>query len=212
MASAREVDIHELKALDPKRFEKEHQDFINNCLHPEWWDTVEEDFKQQMSEIEVAVDSIQFGSLDSGYSDAAWQGSFPLAPFMKRIKVRGSDDTLAERYPALYLAIEHDRSWARVYLDGWRNTTLSVDVRENTRFIDPLGIFSELDQETWEELLDDQWSDCNIEEAVREFAQDKADDLLEALRSEWDHISSEEYFIESCEINEVKFEIEGETV
>jgi len=47
---------------------------------------------------------------------------------------------------------------------------------------------------------------------VREFAQEKADDLLEALRSEWDYISSEEYFIESCEINEVKFEIEGETV
>ena len=212
MASVREVDIHELKALDPRQCEKEHQDFINNGLYPEWWDTVEEDFKQQMSEIEVAVDNIQFGSLDSGYSDAAWQGSFPLAPFMKRTKVRGSDDTLAERYPALYLAVEHDRAWVRVYMEGWRNTTLSVSIQENTRFIDPLGIFSELDADTWEELLDDQWSDCGIEEVVREFAQDKADELYKALQTEWDYLTSEEYFIESCENNEVKFEIEGETV
>jgi hypothetical protein len=99
-----------------------------------------------------------------------------------------------------------------VYLTGWRNKTLEVDIQENTRFMAPLGIFSELDEETWGDLIDDQWRESYIEEAVREFAQDKADDLLEALRSEWDYISSEEYFIESCEINEVKFEIEGETV
>lgn len=210
--TTREVDIHELKRLDPRQFEQEHQDFINNCIYPEWWDCIEANFKGDMAEIDVAVDSIQFGALDSGYSDAAWQGSFHLAPFMKRIKVKGSDDTLAERYPALYLAVEHDRSWARIYMEGWRNTTLSVDIQENTRFIAPRGIFSELDEDTWEELLDDQWRESYIEEAVREFAQEKADKLHEDLRSEWDHLTSEEYFIESCEINEVKFEIEGETV
>jgi hypothetical protein len=60
--------------------------------------------------------------------------------------------------------------------------------------------------------VDDQWRESYIEEAVREFAQEKADKLHEALRSEWDYLTSEEHFIESCEINEVKFEIEGETV
>jgi hypothetical protein len=201
--TTREVDIHELKAIDSRRFEKEHQDFLNNCLHPEWWDTVEEDFKQQMDELGVQVADIQFEGIDYGHADAAWQGSFHLAPFMKR---KGLD----ERYPALYIAVEHDRSWARVYLTGWRNKTLEVDIQENTRFMAPRGIFSELDEETWEELLDDQWRESRIEEVVREFAQEKADDLLEALRSEWDYISSEEYFIESCEINEVKFELEVE--
>jgi hypothetical protein len=203
--TTREVDIHELKAIDSRRFEKEHQDFLNNCLHPEWWDTVEEDFKQQMDELGVQVADIQFEGIDYGHADAVWTGSLHLAPFMKH---KGLD----ERYPALYLAVEHDRSWAQVYLTGWRNKTLEVDIQENTRFMAPRGIFSALDEDTWEELLDDQWRESYIEEAVREFAQDKADDLLEALRSEWDYISSEEYFIESCEINEVKFEIEGETV
>lgn len=206
MANTREVDIHELKALDPRRFEKEHQYFIDNCLHPEWWDCIEAQFKGDMAEIGVAVDSIQFGALDSGYSDATWTGSFNLAPFMKRMG-------LDERYPALYLAVEYDRAWAKVYTDGWRSKTLSIDIQENTRFIEPLGIFSELDEETWEELLDDQWSDCGLGEVAREFAQDKADDLYKALRAEWDYLTSEEYFIESCENNEVKFEIEeGETV
>ena len=205
MASVREVDIHELKALDPKRFEKEHQGFLDNGPYHEWWDTVEDDFKQQMDELGVQVADIQFEGIDYGHADAAWQGSFHLAPFMKRTG-------LDERYPALYLAVEHDRAWARVYLTGWRNKTLGVDIQETTRFMAPLGIFSELDEEVWEELLDDQWRESGIEEAVREFAQEKADVLLDALRSEWDHISSEEYFIESCEINEVKFEIEGETV
>jgi hypothetical protein len=203
--TTREVDIHELKALDPKRFEKEHQGFLDNGPYHEWWDTVEDDFKQQMDELGVQVADIQFEGIDYGHADAAWQGSFHLAPFMKR---KGLD----ERYPALYIAVEHDRSWARVYLTGWRNKTLEVDIQENTRFMAPRGIFSELDEETWEELLDDQWRESRIEEVVREFAQEKADVLLDALRSEWDHISSEEYFIESCEINEVKFEIEGETV
>jgi hypothetical protein len=203
--TTREVDIHELKALDPKRFEKEHQAFLDNGPYHEWWDTVEDDFKQQMDELGVQVADIQFEGLDYGHADAVWTGSLHLAPFMKHKK-------LDERYPALYLAVEHDRSWARVYLTGWRNKTLEVDIQENTRFMAPLGIFSELDEETWGDLIDDQWRESYIEEAVREFAQDKADDLLEALRSEWDYISSEEYFIESCEINEVKFEIEGETV
>jgi len=203
MASVREVDIHELKALDPKRFEKEHQGFLDNGPYHEWWDTVEDDFKQQMDELGVQVADIQFEGIDYGHADAAWQGSFHLAPFMKRTG-------LDERYPALYIAVEHDRSWARVYLTGWRNKTLEVDIQENTRFMAPRGIFSELDEEVWEELLDDQWRESGIEEAVREFVQDKADDLLDALRSEWDHISSEEYFIESCEINEVKFELEVE--
>jgi len=201
--TTREVDIHELKAIDSRRFEKEHQNFLNNCLHPEWWDTVEEDFKQQMDELGVQVADIQFEGIDYGHADATWQGSLHLAPFMKRTG-------LDERYPALYIAVEHDRSWARVYLTGWRNKTLEVDIQENTRFMAPRGIFSELDEETWEELLDDQWRESRIEEVVREFAQEKADVLLDALRSEWDHISSEEYFIESCEINEVKFELEVE--
>ena len=203
MASAREVDIHELKALDPKRFEKEHQNFLDTGLYHEWWDAVEDDFKQQMDELGVQVADIQFEGIDYGHADAVWTGSLHLAPFMKRTG-------LDERYPALYLAVEHDRAWARVYLTGWRNKTLEVDIQETTRFMAPLGIFSELDEEVWEELLDDQWRESGIEEAVREFAQEKADVLLDALRSEWDHISSEEYFIESCEINEVKFELEVE--
>jgi len=205
MASVREVDIHELKTLNPKRFEKEHMDFLANGPYPDWWDTIEDEFRREMYELDVTVDEITFEGLDWGHADANWSGQIGLAYLMKHTG-------LDERYPALYLAVEHDRSWAYVRLTGRNRNRMEVELQEATRYVMPCGIFSELDEDAWEALIDEQITEADLPSVAEKFAQDKADALLDALQSEWDHISSEEYFIESCEINEVKFEIEGETV
>ena len=210
--TTRAIDIHELKAIHSRRFEEEHMEFLANGLYPEWWDCIEADFKREMTEIDVTVERITFEGLDYGHPDANWSGTVDLAAFMKRTKVKDSDDTLAERYPALFLAVEYDRSWITVALGGRRDNQMVVDFHEGTYGTYPMGIFSALPEEAWGELILDSWDEADLQSYAEKFVQEKANDLLKRLQAEWDYISSEEFFIERCEINEITFEIEEETV
>ena len=70
----------------------------------------------------------------------------------------------------------------------------------------PSGMFEGLEQEAWEELVDEQISDLNIEDGVLSFCEALARKLYTDLRDEYEHLTSEEMFIEHCEANEVTFE------
>jgi hypothetical protein len=203
MENTREVDVHALKRLDPSRFEKEHQDFVSS-IDWQWWDYIESEFKREMQELDVTVDSITFEGLDWGHSDANWSGRINLASLMKRMG-------LDEQYLPLYLAVEADAAWVDVLFGGSRKNSMDVVIRESTHYVVAQGIFAGLDEDEWDELISDQWREADIQGVAEKFVQEKADELLKRLQTEWDYISSEEYFIEGCEANEVKFEIEGES-
>lgn len=202
MESTREVDVHELKRLDPRQFEQEHREFIDS-IDWDWWDCIESEFKREMRDLNVEVDEITFQGLDWGHADANWRGQIKLASLMERTE-------LHEQYPALHLAVREDGSWAEVSLVGRGYGRMEVSMRESTYTVTAQGIFAALDEEAWDELVTDQWGEADLQSVAEKFAQDKANELLKRLQGEWDYISSEEYFIESCEANEVKFEVEIE--
>jgi len=49
------------------------------------------------------------------------------------------------------------------------------------------------------------------ENELQSYVDEVCNNLYRMLRDEYEHLTSEEAFIDSCECNEITFEIEGET-
>lgn len=191
----------ELQARDPKRFKKEYESWIEYALDYEWWDYVEANFKSDMADKGVSVSHIYFSLSYSQGDYASFEGGISVDEWMVH---KGYDET----YPALYLAVKDygefanvsDRSrgsWPRVNLDGH---TIG-----NTP---PSGIFKGLDEESWDELVADQYHAASLEDEMQSDVEAECRKLYRTLRDEYEHLTSEESFIESCECNNITFEIE----
>lgn len=203
----KQVTAAELKELDPRRFEQEYYDWANNySLWDEWTDSIEGNFKEDVAPFGANVQSIQYDI--GGYNpQAIFIGEVSLTQFMKECKVEGA--SLSELYPALYLAVCEDGSWARVS-SNYRRLGMHIEMRDQLCLTDPIGIFSGLDAEAWQELIEEQWGACDLEFHVRNFIDDKCGDLARDLQAEYEHLTSVEAFLESCEANEITFELEIE--
>ena len=205
--ASRQVTAAELKALDPKRFEKEYWDWVSySALWDDWTDSTEEMFKEKVAPFGARVESIEYniGVYDT---EAIFLGSVALDEFMEECKVEGVP--LSELYPALYLAVCEDGSYIRV-TSNYRRMGIRLDIREQISTTDPVGIFSGLDNDAWEELLGEQWCACDLESHVRSFIDDQCGNLARDLQAEYEALTSEEAFLESCECNEITFELEIE--
>ena len=203
--ATRQVTAAELNVIDHEQFMKEYWEWCNYAIDYDWTDFIKEDFVRDMAPFGVRVADIHWD--DVGYSaSAAMSGVVNLWTFMETYKV--DDVPLSELYPALYLAVKHDESFVRVRQVG-RGLRMGLDFYENTQYLAPLGIFSALDEAPWQELVEDQWKQSGIARGtLDDFLKDKCGDLARNLDAEYEHLTSVESFMESCEINEVTFEIE----
>jgi hypothetical protein len=191
----------ELQSIDPKRFQKEYLEWTNYALDYDWWDYMEDGFKADAALEGIEVGQIYFSLSYSQGDYASFEGQINVAEWML---AKGYDET----YPALYLAVKDygeyasvsDRSrgsWARVSFDG--------NVAGNT---DPAGIFKHLDREAWDELVYEQFSAAGLEDEMQSSVEAICRKLYRDLREEYEHLTSEQSFIESCECNDITFEIE----
>lgn len=205
--STTQVTAAELKELDPRRFEQEYYDWANNCaLRDEWTEFIEEKFKEDTKPFGVRVDSTSYGDIGACGAYAVFDGCINLWTFMEQHKV--DDVPLSELYPAMYLAVKHDESWARI--ESGRRGQMYVNINDGTCYVAPLGIFSGLDENSWQELIEAQWGECDPHTTIEEFLRDKCGDLARDLQAEYEHLTSVEAFLESCEANESTFELEIE--
>lgn len=206
--ASRQVTAAELKELDPKRFEKEYWDWVSySALWDEWTESIEEMFKEKVAPFGARVESIEYDIVGVFTPQAIFIGAVAVDEFMEKYKVGGVP--LSELYPALYLAVCEDGSYVRV-TSNYRRMGIHLDLREQVSTTDPVGIFAGLDPDAWEELLGEQWFACNLESQVRDFIDDQCGDLARDLEAEYEHLTSEEAFLESCEANEITFEVEIE--
>tara|TARA_R110000868_G_scaffold244958_2_gene501496 strand:- start:1315 stop:1872 length:558 start_codon:yes stop_codon:yes gene_type:complete len=173
------------------------------AVDSEWWEYIYEGFMEDVRPFGVSIgpNDVHFsvGYCQSDY--AAFTGRIDIATYMQA-------KSWDEIYPALYLAVRdcgdyatvsEMRSYGRVCYDG--------ACIGNTY---PAGVFQHLDQETWDELVEEQYSSSGIEDELQSYVDEVCKDLYQRLRDEYEHQTSEEAFIESCECNEITFEIEGE--
>ena len=205
------VTAKELQALDPKRFEKEYWDWTRYAFEHEWWDGVEYDFTDRMAAVGVRVERINFSLSYSQGDCASFEGRVDVSMWMHHNKY-SKDQTYAEALPALYIAVVQDGSYALV--SGSPRCSprcrADVDYHSNIKYTQPDGIFTHLEEGAWDELVSDQDNDADLEGNIKEWVYAQCDNLYRDLQREYEDISSEEAFIESCECNEVVFEIEGE--
>ncbi len=195
-----------MQDTDPKRFREEYSKWTEYALDYDWWDYTEERLKEKLEPAGVSNIKLHFSLSYSQGDYVTFEGRIDVHKWMDVTK--DGDQTYAEKYPALRLAIEdygdyasvttYNRSCvARVNLDGGciGNTYAT-------------GIFAGLEAEAWDELVEEQYDEAGLEQALQDFVDDISQELYTDLRDEYEHLTSEESFIESCECNDVTFEIE----
>jgi hypothetical protein len=191
------MNVTELQTSDPKRFEKEYWAWTEHALAYEWWDCIEADFIESCGKVGVRVDSITFSGFYSQGDGAAFTGRMYVYEWMEQKKHHIT-------HPAAYLGCKDDGSYVR--LETGRSNNMRANIEEYANQTAPSGIFAGLEQEAWEELVDEQISELSIEDEVLSFCEGLAQELYTNLRDEYEHLTSEAMFIEHCECNEVTFE------
>lgn len=197
------VTASDLRQRDAKRFQKEYSEWTNYAVGWDWWDCVYEGFREDVRPFGVTIgpNDMHF-SLGYSQSDyAAFTGRIDIAEYMQE---KGWDDT----YPALYLAVKDCGDYATV-CDRRSSAQVNYDGAciGNTY---PAGVFKHLDQGAWDELVEEQYDAAGLEDELQSYVDEVCNDLYRCLRDEYEHLTSEEAFIDSCECNEVTFEIETE--
>jgi len=204
----REVTAQELKELDPKRFKKEYDDWSVHAADWDWTDFLQDERKKLMGLDGIHVDSLYWQVSFCQGDGASFDGFVNIRDWMNAVEA-DEEFTYAEKYPALYLAAKQDGSFMRIRTGG-RGMHFQIDLRENWEGTRAEGIFTGLDDASWEELVMSQASDACLDEDIRLHLESHMNAFYSDLRDEYLHHTSEESFIESCECNEVTFEIEGE--
>ena len=191
----------ELQAQDPKRFRDEYIKWTEYALDYDWWDYMEERLKENLALKGFSVTRIWF-SLSYGQGDyAAFEGGIAVDEWMAH---KGYDVT----YPALYLAAKDYCEFASVSSRG-RGGSARVNLEGNlVGNTPPTGVFAGLEQDAWDELVSEQYYMAGLEDEMQSDVDAECQELYTDLREEYEHLTSEESFIESCECNNVTFEIE----
>ena len=196
-----QITAQELLEQDPKRFREEYLKWTEYALDYDWWDYMEERLKENLALKGFTVKRIWFNVSYCQSDYAAFEGSIAVDEWMAH---KGYDVT----YPALYLAVKDYCEFADVECTGrGGNARVNFDgyVVGNTP---PTGLFAGLEREAWDELVEEQFSAAGLEDEMQSDVDAECQELYTDLRDEYEHLTSEESFIESCECNDVTFEIE----
>lgn len=198
------MDAKELKERDPKRFSEEYWKWTGYATEWEWWDCIYDNFKEDCALKGVRVDDINFSGFWSQGDGAAFAGKVYVYEWMEIMK-------LDEQYPIAYLACKSDGSYVTLRKGGGYN--MFSNLEEQLCYTEPEGLFEGLDVDEWHELVNEQFDAMSVESEILTYCEDLAKDLYKSLRDEYDSLTSEEAFIESCECNEITFEeIEDEAL
>ena len=198
----KEMTAGALREIDPKRFEKEYYKWMEYATDGDWWNYHYEQFTTDCLLKGVRVDAINFSGFGSQGDGATFSGYVGVPQYME-------DHKLHETYPALYLAVVDDGS--RLGVGSTRGYGMQVNnycMYGNQTA--PSGVFENLDQLAWEELIDEQEREADLATVVVAFCRGLAAELYKDLEAEYEFLTSREQFIDSCTCNEVLFDIEIE--
>lgn len=203
------ITAKELQEMDPKRFEKEYYKWLEHACDYDWYDYTFEDFKERGKTQGFDVEDVQF-SLGYSQSDyASWDGGIDVLKW-----VSAQPDANEPKWFTLIQLVESDavEVSCSVSTRGFRGSTLvNLDWRYVLEGTVGSGPLAGADAgELFEEVVGGDEAMGTLENALQGAAESFASDMYEALRDEYEHLTSEEQFIEDCECNDVTFEVEEE--
>ena len=195
MTDKEPMSLRDMQIKNPKEFARRYQEWVANAFEYDWWDSVEADFKEDMTPLGLYVDTINF-SLGYCQSDfASVTGTLDMHKWMQMVG-----------YGESHLALTTD---AKEYGAYWRccqthhGRAYSADLRYEPGNTRPSGIFSDLPQEAWDELVLEQFESEDWDRLATEWVRERCEELYRRLCAEYEYLTSEEQFIEQgeeCEI------------
>lgn len=206
------ITAKELKEQDPTRFEHEYYKWCEYACDYDWWDGEYAYFKEQAEARGAYVDDIEFSVSWSQSDYASWRGSVELDQWLKTSDAHKDDprtfvlcELLRDGAVDASVRVSHSGVYCkvpRVSLD----TGLEPDEDEVVTSGPLMGASA---GELWESIGGHDYAD-ELERDLQEWAGSLADDLYRTLRDELGYLTSEECFIEECEVNDVTFEVDDE--
>lgn len=202
----RTVTVQELKDLDPKEFERQYTRWMVCEPHDRWWEYIIDDMCEQAKTLGISVESTDVHwSISYSQGDGlAFSAGVHLADWMKS---QGHDTT----YLALYIAADQNDDSVSVncHRRGYTMFANEVDTgcAEN---MENFGVFEGLSHEDFDALVGEQYQELDPEAGILKTCESLAHETYKTLLAEYEYLTSEAEFIESCEANETTFELEDE--
>lgn len=205
------VSAADLKEKDPRRFDREYLKWTEWQWQDDWYvEDAQKHFTQMYEPYGIDIESLNYSISYSQGDFASFVGRVDVTKWMETVRVCPDGPTYAERYPAMYLACREDGTYiASKSSDGRRGW--GFDWHEYWYNVAPCGIFSGLSEEDWDALLTQQHQESKIEHEIEGYCKSIGEEIYRYLRDSYEAATSEEAFIESCEINEIDFELEDES-
>lgn len=219
MPETREITVYAYAELSTQGKANAQHEY--NQPEDYWYEGIQESFTQQGVERGFDIDDIQWSGFGSQGDGASWTGQLWLVPFLAyHLKPDHPDYS---RYMVLIELIQN--GFAVRNMEVSKNAfmynhdkTMVLEREDLIHFADwsdtivRSGIFAGaearplVDSIAMEGLLDD------LKEWATDEARAYARDIYKALEDSYDEYSSEEYFLELCEINEWRFDASGKIV
>jgi hypothetical protein len=201
------VTAEKLKSSDPKRFQKEYLKWSEWQWQDDWYiDNTLERFQNKYRPKGFEIEELHYRISYSQGDYGSFSGRVIPAEWMEATLTCPDGPSYAERYPALYLACSEDSSYMNIKgADGRRDWR--VDYQEGWYGVAPSGIFAGLSEMDWDELVAAQCYEADLEEKLIAYCRSIGTEIYDELRDAYEDATSEESFIESCEANDITFEI-----
>lgn len=203
------MNIQELKAKHPERYEREYQKWQEYACYHDWWDSVYEMAKEDGAAKGFDIDDIFFSGFWMQGSGACWEGSIGVEKFIEAHNLKAD--------PQWFLLGEMVRNGVvrpnvGVELRGSRHShegnmrSDGIEVYASDSYVFEKGVLTGASMEDFAEQVDFHDLSDDLLEAAKDYAQD----IYRMLETEYEYLISEEEFIASCECNEIDFDEEDE--
>lgn len=203
------MTVQELQEYDPRQFNEKYQRWSEDRLFYQWWDGTYDRMKKLGAEKGFRIDDIEFSGFYSQGDGAWWGGRIDVMEFIEKAGL--TDD------PKMYILsqlIKNDftERFITVRLGGRRWYSSRVD---DVDYVDP-G-YEELHtgplagasaEELFESIGGADAALDDLGKTIHDAVEDFDGEIFDALRDEYEYLTSEEAFIDCCNANEVTFEVE----
>ena len=222
--------IQQLIELDQhEAVEKIKQWWYEHGAEYEWWDNAYENFKEEGYKLGFLVGRINFSGFYSQGDGACWSGQIDIIDWLRThtkdsigreawiqlINEGWANKLIPIGYSSNHYS--HSGTMSVAYWDGMIGDPESIqDLEPSHQLMQQESIFKGMNALDLLNIITSSdfefKSMSDLAEAIEQSAKDYADKLYKQLREEHEYIMSDENLIEMCDINDWKFNKEGEMV
>lgn len=200
-----------IKELSDSAKQCAHQDWLENALSYDWWDSTYEEWTEKLKEKGINIENIYFSGFWLQGDGACFTGSVAAGPFIKAHATE--ENKWTSKYYVLLeawedsgtgnFALRHSGHYYHCYC------VTNSDIND-CNYAPSKGIFSQMEDEEFAALVNKQLDE--FETDAMDICRGYMNDIYRALEEEYEHQTSMESFMESCEANEWLFDEDGDQI